>query len=416
MKTKIIKIYPIIAILAVNLLLSVNYVFAQDRAPVREFTNPEELVSLGSETTIPQAFAIFNHFAREHRNKVIIDRSGKSNSIGFDVPSMFWRQALDFIANAHDLVINEQTDFIEITPRPVTDTRQGTQARTTPVGSMDPATTPTQQAEILASLSTKEIEISAIFFEGNRRKLREIGVNWSAIKEGDFNVDFSAASQVSIDMFGINIPQQNMTGGWQLGGFMNALESLNLGEVLASPSIKVMDGKRGDIQVGQDISIKQRDFAGNVTDAFVQTGTILTVTPTIITDNDTSFIFLNINAERSTGQPDPVSTIINKQSASTQVLLFSGESTVIAGLFETEEVQVRRGIPFLKDLPPWFFGLRYLFGYNSIEQNEKELVIVLKAEIIPSLRERFDMERRSREALLQEGREFIRTSPVIPVQ
>ena len=76
-----------------------------------------------------------------------------------------------------------------------------------------------------------------------------------------------------------------------------------------------MDGQEGDIQVGQDFSIKQRDFAGNITDAFFSTGTILTATPYIMTDRDTSFIYLDLRVERSTANPDPVSTIINKQEA-----------------------------------------------------------------------------------------------------
>lgn len=109
-------------------------------------------------------------------------------------------------------------------------------------------------------------------------------------------------------------------------------------------------------------------------------------------------------AERSTANPDPVSTIINKQEAVTQVLLYSGESTVIAGLYETDELTIRRGIPFLKDLPPWFFGLRYIFGYNSYEVNQTELIIVIKAEIIPSLREHFNQTRGTSLEVLDQGR------------
>jgi type II secretory pathway component GspD/PulD (secretin) len=42
----------------------------------------------------------------------------------------------------------------------------------------------------------------------------------------------------------------------------------------------------------------------------------------------------------------------------------------------------------LKDLPGWFFGLRYLFGSDQTIVNKKELVILLKAEIVPTLKER----------------------------
>jgi general secretion pathway protein D len=367
---------------------------AQGQLPVREYTNPDELVTLGSETTFSQTFMILGGFSRRFTDKVLIDRSGKSGPIGFNIPSMHWRQALDYIANAHNLALQEQPDYIEIIAAPVR-TSSGQAATVTTSGPIVPP---------LATLDTREIEISAIFFEGNRRQLREIGVDWSAVKDGVVRASNFAANSVSLNIFQVEMPPQTISGGYEISAFLSALELLNVGEILSTPRIKVMDGKEGDIQVGQDFSIKQRDFAGNVTDAFYSTGTILTVTPTIITDSDTSFIFLNIKAERSTATPDPVSTIINKQEAVTQVLLYSGESTVIAGLYETEESEVRRGIPLLKDLPPWFLGLRYLFGFNSIEYTQKELIIVIKAELVPSLRERFNQERDSKLNILQDGR------------
>ncbi|MCH8494629.1 MAG: type II and III secretion system protein [Balneolales bacterium] len=369
---------------------------SQERLPFREYTNPDELVTLGRETSLSQTFMILGGFSRRFDDKVIIDRSGRSGAIGVNIPSMHWRQALDVIANSNNLVVFEDRDFIEITPAPTrTDDRPAAQGPR-------PAAGPAQ--EVLATLDTREIEISAIFFEGNRRKLREIGVNWSAIRDGVVQVANLAADGVSLEALQVTVPTQTLNGGWEVSALLNTLELLNVGEILSSPRVKVMDGKEGDIQVGQDFSIKQRDFAGNITDAFFSTGTILRVTPNIITQQDTSFILLNIMAERSTANPDPVSTIINKQEAVTQVLLYSGESTVIAGLYETDELTIRRGIPFLKDLPPWFFGLRYIFGYNSYEVNQTELIIVIKAEIIPSLRERFNQTRGTSLEVLDQGR------------
>ena len=49
---------------------------------------------------------------------------------------------------------------------------------------------------------------------------------------------------------------------------------------------------------------------------------------------------------------------------------------------------MRTGVPFLKDLPWYVLGLRYLFGYDKEEITKKELVILLKAELVPTLQER----------------------------
>ncbi|MDP3444190.1 MAG: hypothetical protein Q8T08_15140, partial [Ignavibacteria bacterium] len=91
---------------------------------------------------------------------------------------------------------------------------------------------------------------------------------------------------------------------------------------------------------------------------------------------------------RSSALPDVVSTEIRKTTATTKVLLLNGEETAIGGLFTTEETLVRRGIPILRDLPWWVLGLRYIFGYDQKEFNTKEIIILIKAEILPSLRER----------------------------
>ena len=45
-------------------------------------------------------------------------------------------------------------------------------------------------------------------------------------------------------------------------------------------------------------------------------------------------------------------------------------------------------MPFLKDLPWYVFGLRYIFGFNSDNLVKKELVILIKAELVPTLQER----------------------------
>ena len=70
--------------------------------------------------------------------------------------------------------------------------------------------------------------------------------------------------------------------------------------------------------------------------------------------------------------------------------MLNGEETVIGGLFINDETNVRTGIPFLKDLPWWFFGLRYIFGSDNVQVEKRELVILIKAEILPTLKERLE--------------------------
>jgi type IV pilus assembly protein PilQ len=193
-------------------------------------------------------------------------------------------------------------------------------------------------------------------------------------------------------------------------GIFKFFEEENLGEIIARPSITVRDGNVGKIQIGQDISIKQRDFAGNVIDVFVPTGTILDITPYIYEEDGVDYILLKIKAERSTAPVvTELSTTINKTNATTEVLMLDGEKTAIGGLFVNAETSVRRGIPFLKDLPWWFFGLRYIFGYDEVEITKNETIIILEAKILPTLKERMAERKEGKDVLKQYKEEGLKS-------
>ncbi len=369
--------HMIILICCLVMMLPAGRLVAQQNIPyeMQEYVNPDELVTLSSDTAFEEAIRILNSFAKEYEDKVIINQSNISGPIGLNIPTMHWRQALNYIATVNDLYVERTPEYYEVKPRPGKTAGKEESPR-----------------EQQITMGTREVKISATFFEGNRRLLRELGVDWSVIKNGKVTIDAAGAQNVSqSELFTVDVDWMEIAEtGWQISEMFSTFEASNEGEILSSPTIKVVEGKEGFIQVGQDFSIKQRDIAGNVTDQFFSVGTILEVTPYVIRRGDTSFIHLEIRAEKSTAQPDPVSTIINKQESETQVLLLNGEETVIAGLYSTDESTVRRGIPFLKDLPPWFFGLRYIFGYDSKDVSKRELVIFMKAEIVPSLEGRME--------------------------
>lgn len=407
--------------------------FAQtgDQLPVREYTNPEEVVTFDRTTSFSRALDVINQFSQQYRGKMILDRTGTDGNIGISIPPMHWMDALQMMLNVKRLRLVEQPEYYEIILP-----QQNQQTQSTGSASV---TAQTGEGPV-ANTGTREVRINAIFFEGNRRALSELGVDWSTLSEnvpesilgnqgggggsgggqgsnngaqipssefdGPFvQVNSKGAQNVSQSVFDalMNFGELG-NSGIEVQALFSAFEADNLGEILASPTVKVMDGEEGRIQVGQDFSIKQRDFAGNVVEQFFSVGTILTVTPQIIEQQDTTFIHLDIVAERSSAQPDPVSTVINKTQAETQSLLMDEEATVIAGLYRTEYAEVRRGVPILKDLPSWFFGLKYLFGYTSKDQLTRELVIILQATIEPSIPERYGLDRRNKFQVLEDER------------
>jgi type IV pilus assembly protein PilQ len=72
---------------------------------------------------------------------------------------------------------------------------------------------------------------------------------------------------------------------------------------------------------------------------------------------------------------------------------------VIGGLYINDEEIVRTGIPFLKDLPWWVFGIRYLTGSDQKIITKKEVVILLKADLLNTLEQRFSLKNQQKELI-----------------
>ena len=182
-----------------------------------------------------------------------------------------------------------------------------------------------------------------------------------------------------------------------LTGFVSFLEGNGLGDVLSSPQIIVSSGKKGQIQIGTDIFVTTKDFAGNTIQQQIATGIIVQVTPTLYEVHGVRFISLAAHVENSKQDAGN----IDKSSIDTYLMLNDGEEAVLGGLYSTSKTTTRAGIPFLRDLPWYVFGLRYIFGSEINADTKDELIILLKAEVIPTIEERVADKLKNNESLIE---------------
>ncbi|KPK96304.1 hypothetical protein AMJ80_00700 [bacterium SM23_31] len=361
-----------ISIILLLIICTFSSSYGQQRLPRQQIPPTGQIIYLSSSTPFFRAIEYLSEISGRIENKVIIDEKTRTDSIGVEIVDTPWRDALNLILRINDLEYEEFPMYIKIVDR------------------IEEVLTEEIAEEKKYDSSMREVNISAIFFEGDKYALRERGINWSAlIQDNDmlYNVQQNLVGEQSEkDVFNAGAIYE--TEDQILTGLLKAFESESVGEILASPNIQVLEGAEGRIQVGQDFSIKTFDFAGNITDVFTSTGIILTVKPLVLQEDSLYFIHLDIIAERSSVSPSQLTTIINKTDTRTSLFLLDGERAAIAGLFSTDESSERYGIPILKDFPWWFFGIRYLFGYDRKEITEKELIIILKAELIPTLQNR----------------------------
>jgi type II secretory pathway component GspD/PulD (secretin) len=360
------------------ILLGLQLLPAQNRRQIRELRNvykaPEEMISLSRTMTFTQALELFNGLSKKFLGKIIVDPENRNFPIGEDIDKMHWLDAFESILRAHELWYDEYADYIQI--------RSIAEASGTD-------NVPPELRKYMQDFDSREVILNAVFFETNISKIREAGMSWNIFRNEDLNANVAmTAAENKTGLFQVDL-EPDVDFADILATF-KALETDKLGEVIASPQVTVKSGGRGRIQVGADVSVTLQDFAGNTVTQFVSTGSIMNVEPFILRRDSIDFIVLKLQAERSSSALGEAGLEILKTQAQTEVLLLDGEETIIGGLYINDESNERNGVPFLKDLPWWFFGLRYVFGYESKTVTKKELLVLLKADLLPNLTERFE--------------------------
>lgn len=353
---------------------------------LKGYTRPDEVITLSASIGFNQAIELLSKVSENVSGKKIVSTVDNNNPIGIEINNMAYDKALLLIVQFQGLVYEIKEDVIVVKSKNEPEKKE-----------ISP--------DIYASVDARDVNISAVFFEMDVSSAKKKGIDWKFLLSGN-GLDVGGLlgventfqkTQSTGDATTTATPDFNLTteGKFDMGSFFGEatavfkfFENENMGEIIASPNITVRDGKKGRIQVGSDFSIKQKDFSGNVVESFFSTGSIIEVTPHVYNEDNIDYLLLDIKVERSSYIPDPLSTEIKKTQANTQVLMVNGEETVIGGLFVNEETNVRTGIPFLKDLPWWVLGLRYIFGSDEKRVSKKELIILIKADLVPTLKER----------------------------
>ena len=354
----------------------------------KTYQNPDELVTMSETLPFDQAIELLSKVSESVSGRRIVSTAGRQDPIGIEITNMPFDKALLMIVNFAGLQYEMKEDVI------IVKTKEGPAFEQSP--------------ETYAPVTQREVRISAVFCEIDVQEARKVGFDWRFLLSGDQTSVagvLRGETEVNQDEEGGSSTQQDLqpefnlgvTSDFRIGDFFGQatavfkfFEENGIGEIISNPSIVVRDRNEGKIQIGSDFSVRTRDFAGNTTEKFFPTGTIIIVTPYIHKEGGLDYALLNVAVERSSFQTSELTTEIRKTTASTQVLMLDGEETAIGGLFLNEEAIVRNGIPFLKDLPWWVFGIRYLTGYDQTIVRKKELVILLKTELVPTLQDRFE--------------------------
>ncbi|MBY5923225.1 type IV pilus secretin PilQ [Ferrimonas balearica] len=161
---------------------------------------------------------------------------------------------------------------------------------------------------------------------------------------------------------------------------LSALERENKGEIIASPRLTTANQFTAFIEQGTEIPFVQSTSSGATSVEFKKAVLGLTVTPQITPDNR---IVLDLTVTQDTrGETVQTATgpavAIDTQRISTQVLAKNGETIVLGGIFQQQQLNTVSKVPVLGDIP--LVGV--LFRNTQDFTEKKELLIFVTPKIV----------------------------------
>jgi type IV pilus assembly protein PilQ len=171
----------------------------------------------------------------------------------------------------------------------------------------------------------------------------------------------------------------NVTNTANLTIRLTALESAGKIKIVSSPRISTLDNKEATIEQGLQIPILSVTVTGVPVSKMVSAKLQLKVTPHITADGSI-IMKLEITKQepdfsRSNSLGDPA--IINKE-AKTEVLVRTGETTVIGGIYTKKSTWRENRVPLFGRIPV----LGWLFKNRSVSEDKSELLIFVTPRII----------------------------------
>jgi pilus assembly protein CpaC len=166
---------------------------------------------------------------------------------------------------------------------------------------------------------------------------------------------------------------------------LQALTTKGLAKILAEPNLVVKSGMKGEFNAGSKIPYHVLISTGGSSQATISwqdVGVKLVFAPEIL---DNGIIKLKIEPAEVSSLGSTLQAngypIINTRNVNTSVDLRDGESFVLAGLLQQDEIRSMSKIPLLGDIP--FLGA--LFRSTEKELTETELVFFITPKIVKAM-------------------------------
>lgn len=278
----------------------------------------------------------------------------------------------------------------------------------------DTETALSKMKKLIADLdrTPKQVMISAKIVEAREDFSRNFGISW-LIPGENFSpslLGISALNNIQINpspllealpappntgTLGSNLSIGRFVGLGDLDVRLGFAETDGRARVLSSPRIMALNGEQASVNSSSESiafsAVIPEGGGGSQTQ--IQRSPIslsLSITPEI-TNVDSIYMRVNVTrsseGQREFGAGGSSAAPVSNRTASTRILVKSGQTAVIGGIYETREAENLRGIPFLKDIPV----VSWLFSQVNRDTFKTELLLFLTPRIIDVGKESSDV-------------------------
>ncbi|HKY34134.1 MAG TPA: type IV pilus secretin PilQ [Candidatus Polarisedimenticolia bacterium] len=243
---------------------------------------------------------------------------------------------------------------------------------------------------------TPQVVIEARIVEAIRSYERDLGINWSLAGRAtpelgtatnlqfphriEFDADVNTAPLGFPSAGGIGLSLGNVLDSFTLDIALEAFEADGKVRILSSPKVVTQNNQPASIEQGVQIPVVTTT-ATEVDVQYVPASLRLIVTPQI-TAEDTVIMKVKVenNQPSSTVSVADVPGIVT-ESVDTQILVRTGTTAVIGGVYKMTESENETGIPGLRRIP--FFG--WLFKNKVNRKDSSELLVFLTPKIVKNI-------------------------------
>jgi len=265
-------------------------------------------------------------------------------------------------------------------------------------------------------LRTPQVLLETQIVEGQRNILRDLGFQWnftyvespetgnatglnfpnSVVVGGNTGpdgnmVNFPAAIGETGAGSAISAVLESADGSKLLAARLSALETEGKARIVSRPQVATVNNKQAEIKSVETVRVRLPDSgtsiatgagasaSGGGRTAFeeIDVGIQLAVTPQASPDY---YVLLDVNSKSSTFGTtivDNIPSTLNREATST-ILVKSGQTFALGGVYRLEDNDTLEGVPFLKDLP--FLG--WAFRRTKTEKSDEELIFFITPHIV----------------------------------